>query len=161
MSELNQMFDDDMQVMVDVVFVVLVVDVQVLVVVDEDLGMDDWVVVFVEQNQQLVVVGVMGVGVFQLLLKVVVSLMYNDIEMIFDILVKMIVEFGCMKIVICNLLQFVQGLVVEFDGMVGELMDVFVNGCLIVQGEVVVVNDKFGICFIDIIMLVECIWKLN
>jgi flagellar motor switch protein FliN/FliY len=69
----------------------------------------------------------------------------NDIDFILDIPVQLTVELGRTKIAIKNLLQLAQGSVVELDGMAGEPMDVLVNGYLIAQGEVVVVNDKFGI----------------
>ncbi len=85
----------------------------------------------------------------------------HDIDMILDIPVQMTVELGRTKIAIKNLLQLAQGSVVELDGMAGEPMDVLVNGCLIAQGEVVVVNDKFGIRLTDIITPSERIRKLN
>lgn len=85
----------------------------------------------------------------------------HDIDMILDIPVQMTVEMGRTKIAIKNLLQLAQGSVVELDGMAGEPMDVLVNGCLIAQGEVVVVNDKFGIRLTDIITPSERIRKLN
>ncbi|WP_297325549.1 flagellar motor switch protein FliN [Nitrosomonas sp.] len=78
----------------------------------------------------------------------------HDIDMILDIPVQLTVELGRTKIAIKNLLQLAQGSVVELDGMAGEPMDVLVNGCLIAQGEVVVVNDKFGIRLTDIITTV-------
>ncbi|TXI19516.1 MAG: flagellar motor switch protein FliN [Nitrosomonas sp.] len=84
-----------------------------------------------------------------------------DIDLILDIPVQMTVELGRTKITIKNLLQLAQGSVVELDGMAGEPMDVLVNGCLIAQGEVVVVNDKFGIRLTDIITPSERIRKLN
>ena len=85
----------------------------------------------------------------------------NDINMVLDIPVQLSVELGRTKIAIKNLLQLAQGSVVELDGMAGEPMDVLVNGCLIAQGEVVVVNDKFGIRLTDIITPSERIRKLN
>lgn len=85
----------------------------------------------------------------------------NDIEFILDIPVQLTVELGRTKIAIKNLLQLAQGSVVELDGMAGEPMDVLVNGCLIAQGEVVVVNDKFGIRLTDIISPSERIHKIN
>ncbi len=85
----------------------------------------------------------------------------HDIDLILDIPVQMTVELGRTKITIKNLLQLAQGSVVELDGMAGEPMDVLVNGCLIAQGEVVVVNDKFGIRLTDIITPSERIRKLN
>ncbi|RJG01167.1 flagellar motor switch protein FliN [Noviherbaspirillum sedimenti] len=86
---------------------------------------------------------------------------HNDIDFILDIPVQMTVELGRTKIAIKNLLQLAQGSVVELDGLAGEPMDVLVNGCLIAQGEVVVVNDKFGIRLTDIISPSERIRKLN
>ncbi|MCB1985602.1 MAG: flagellar motor switch protein FliN [Burkholderiales bacterium] len=85
----------------------------------------------------------------------------NDIDLILDIPVQLTVELGRTKIAIKNLLQLAQGSVVELDGLAGEPMDVLVNGCLIAQGEVVVVNDKFGIRLTDIITPSERIRKLN
>ena len=85
----------------------------------------------------------------------------KDIDFILDIPVLLTVELGRTKIAIKNLLQLAQGSVVELDGMAGEPMDVLVNGCLIAQGEVVVVNDKFGVRLTDIITPAERIRKLN
>lgn len=87
--------------------------------------------------------------------------MHNDIDMILDIPVQLTVELGRTKIAIKNLLQLAQGSVVELDGVAGEPMDVLVNGCLIAQGEVVVVNDKFGIRLTDIITPSERLRKLK
>jgi len=86
---------------------------------------------------------------------------HNDIDMILDIPVQLTVELGRTKIAIKNLLQLAQGSVVELDGLAGEPMDVLVNGCLIAQGEVVVVNDKFGIRLTDIITPSERLKKLK
>ena len=85
----------------------------------------------------------------------------HDIDLILDIPVHLTVELGRTKVAIKNLLQLAQGSVVELDGLAGEPMDVLVNGCLIAQGEVVVVNDKFGIRLTDIITPSERIRKLN
>jgi flagellar motor switch protein FliN/FliY len=85
----------------------------------------------------------------------------KDIDFILDIPVLLTVELGRTKITIKNLLQLAQGSVVELDGLAGEPMDVLVNGCLIAQGEVVVVNDKFGVRLTDIITPAERIRKLN
>ena len=87
--------------------------------------------------------------------------MANNMDMILDIPVNLTVELGRTKIAIRSLLQLAQGSVVELDGLAGEPMDVLVNGCLIAQGEVVVVNDKFGIRLTDIISPSERIRKLN
>ncbi|WP_373976251.1 flagellar motor switch protein FliN [Chitinibacter sp. SCUT-21] len=85
----------------------------------------------------------------------------NNIDMILDIPVALTVELGRTKIAIRNLLQLAQGSVVELDGLAGEPMDVLVNGCLIAQGEVVVVNEKFGIRLTDIITPAERIRRLH
>ena len=69
----------------------------------------------------------------------------NDINMILDIPVQLTVELGRARIPIKNVLQLAQGSVVELETLAGEPMDVLVNGYLIAQGEVVVVNDRFGI----------------
>ena len=82
-------------------------------------------------------------------------------DMILDIPVTLTVELGRTKISIRNLLQLAHGSVVELDGLAGEPMDVMVNGTLIAQGEVVVVNDKFGIRLTDIITPQERMKKLN
>jgi flagellar motor switch protein FliN/FliY len=67
------------------------------------------------------------------------------LDMILDIPVQVSVELGRAKLPIRNLVQLAPGAVVELDRLAGEPMDVLVNGCLVAQGEVVVVNDKFGI----------------
>ncbi len=85
----------------------------------------------------------------------------RDFEMILDIPVQLTVELGRTKISIRNLLQLGHGSVVELDGMAGEPMDVLVNGTLIAQGEVVVVNEKFGIRLTDIITPAERMKKLK
>lgn len=85
----------------------------------------------------------------------------RDFEMILDIPVQLTVELGRTKISIRNLLQLGHGSVVELDGMAGEPMDVLVNGTLIAQGEVVVVNEKFGIRLTDIITPTERMKKLK
>lgn len=75
----------------------------------------------------------------------------NDINMVLDIPVQLSVELGRTKVPIKHILQLGQGSVVELDAMAGEPMDVLVNGYLIAQGEVVVVNDKFGIRLTDVV----------
>lgn len=85
----------------------------------------------------------------------------GDFDMILDIPVHLSVELGRTRISIRNLLQLAHGSVVELDGMAGEPLDVLVNGTLIAQGEVVVVNDKFGIRLTDIITPAERMRKLN
>ncbi|KVK76985.1 flagellar motor switch protein FliN [Burkholderia sp. MSMB1498] len=127
----------------------------------EEAALDDWAAALAEQNQQPIEAGATGAGVFRPLSKAAASSTHNDIDLILDIPVKMTVELGRTKIAIRNLLQLAQGSVVELDGLAGEPMDVLVNGCLIAQGEVVVVNDKFGIRLTDIITPSERIRKLN
>lgn len=85
----------------------------------------------------------------------------NDIDFILDIPVQLTVELGRTKIAIKDLLQLVQGSVVELNGMAGAPMDVLINGTIVAQGEVVVVNDKFGIRVTDIITPTERILKLK
>lgn len=87
--------------------------------------------------------------------------MMNELDMILDIPVQMAVELGRTKITIKNLLQLAHGSVVELDAMAGEPMSVFVNGTLIAQGEVVVVNDKFGIRLTDIVTPSERMRKVG
>jgi flagellar motor switch protein FliN len=100
-------------------------------------------------------------GLFQQFGSSVASGTQNDIDMILDIPVQLTVELGRTKIPIKHILQLAQGSVIELDGLAGEPMDVLVNGYLIAQGEVVVVNDKFGIRLTDIITPSERLRKLN
>lgn len=86
---------------------------------------------------------------------------HNDIELVLDIPVQLTVELGRTRIAIKNILQLAQGSVIELDGLAGEPLDVMVNGCLIAQGEVVVVGERFGIRLTDIITPSERIRKLN
>lgn len=85
----------------------------------------------------------------------------GDIDRVLDIPVQLTAELGRARITIKKLLQLSQGSVVELDGLAGEPMDVFINGYLVAQGEVVVVNEKFGIRLTDIITPSERIQKLN
>ena len=85
----------------------------------------------------------------------------NDIDMILDIPVQLTVELGRVRIPIKHILQLAQGSVIELDALAGEPMDVLVNGCLIAQGEVVVVNDKFGVRLTDVTTPSERIRRLR
>ena len=85
----------------------------------------------------------------------------NDINMILDIPVHLTVELGRTRIPIKHILQLAQGSVVELEAMAGEPMDVLVNGYLIAQGEVVVVNEKFGIRLTDIVTPSERMRRLS
>lgn len=84
-----------------------------------------------------------------------------DLDVILDIPVEIAMEVGKTSITIRNLLQLNQGSVIELDRLAGEPLDVLVNGTLIAQGEVVVVNDKLGIRMTDVISTSERIKKLN
>ena len=85
----------------------------------------------------------------------------GDLDMVLEIPVSLTVELGRTKLPIKELLQLAQGSVVELDGFAGEPMDILVNGCLIAQGEVVVVNDRFGIRVTDIVTPSERMRKLK
>ena len=84
-----------------------------------------------------------------------------NIDVILDVPVTLSMEVGRTRIPIRNLLQLNQGSVVELDRAAGEPLDVFVNGTLVAHGEVVVVNDKFGIRLTDVISPAERIRKLK
>jgi len=85
----------------------------------------------------------------------------RKLDTILDIPVTISMEVGRSHISIRNLLQLNQGSVVELDRVAGEALDVLVNGTLIAHGEVVVVNDKFGIRLTDVISQIERIKKLK
>ncbi|MCW4151241.1 MULTISPECIES: flagellar motor switch protein FliN [Halomonadaceae] len=85
----------------------------------------------------------------------------RDLEMIMDIPVKLTVELGRTKLTIKQLLELAQGSVIELDGLAGEPMDILINGYLVAQGEVVVIEDKYGIRITEIITPSERIHKLN
>jgi flagellar motor switch protein FliN/FliY len=84
-----------------------------------------------------------------------------NLEVVLDIPVTLAMEVGRSRISIRNLLQLNQGSVVELERSTGEPLDVYVNGTLIAHGEVVVVNDKFGIRLTDVISPAERIRKLK
>jgi flagellar motor switch protein FliN/FliY len=84
-----------------------------------------------------------------------------DLDVIMDIPVRISMEVGNTEISIRNLLQLNQGSVIEMDRLAGEPLDVLVNGTLIAHGEVVVVNEKFGIRMTDVISPSERIKKLR
>lgn len=85
----------------------------------------------------------------------------RELDMIMDIPVTLSVELGQTKLTIRQLLDLAQGSVVELDGLAGEPMSILVNGYLIAQGEVVVVDDKYGIRITEIVTRSERIHKLN
>ncbi|MDN0083442.1 flagellar motor switch protein FliN [Crenobacter sp. SG2305] len=133
--------------------------------------MDDWAAALVEQEESVPVPGgaatqvTPATNLFQDFGQAVGAAVglgdAQNLDMILDIPVQITVELGRTKIAIRNLLQLAQGSVVELEGLAGEPMDVLVNGCLIAQGEVVVVNDKFGIRLTDIITPAERIRRLQ
>jgi flagellar motor switch protein FliN/FliY len=84
-----------------------------------------------------------------------------NMDAILDVPVTISMEIGRTNVTIRNLLQLNQGSVVELDRLAGEPMDVLVNGTLIAQGEVVVVNEKFGIRLTDIISQSERVKRLQ
>ncbi|AXE28545.1 flagellar motor switch protein FliN [Chromobacterium phragmitis] len=133
---------------------------------EEEVSMDDWAAAMAEQEvvdsaQTAESEATPAQGLFQEIGAGAISGGPPNLDMILDIPVQLTVELGRTKIAIRNLLQLAQGSVVELDGMAGEPMDVLVNGCLIAQGEVVVVNDKFGIRLTDIITPAERIRRLQ
>jgi flagellar motor switch protein FliN/FliY len=125
---------------------------------------DDWGAALAEQeaaDKSVAPTPAPAAQIFQNLSPDSVQPAANNLDLILDIPVQLNVELGRTKIAIRNLLQLAQGSVVELDGLAGQPMDVLVNGCLIAQGEVVVVNDKFGIRLTDIISPAERLRRLN
>ncbi|HEX5207075.1 MAG TPA: flagellar motor switch protein FliN [Steroidobacteraceae bacterium] len=84
-----------------------------------------------------------------------------NLEVILDVPVTLSMEVGRTRIPIRNLLQLNQGSVVELERAAGEPLDVFVNGTLVAHGEVVVVNERFGIRLTDVISPAERLRKLK
>lgn len=84
-----------------------------------------------------------------------------DLDVLLDIPVTLQLEIGRAKVSIRNLLSYTQGSVVEMDRLAGEPLDLLVNGTLIAHGEVVVINDKFGVRLTDVISPQERIKKLK
>jgi flagellar motor switch protein FliN/FliY len=117
----------------------------------DGISADDWAAALAEQQSGESAV-VQGAKVFaELKPDKVEHAPPGRLEMILDIPVSLSVEVGRTKIAIRDLLQLAQGSVIELDALAGEPMDILVNGRLIAQGEVVVVNEKFGIRVTDII----------
>lgn len=84
-----------------------------------------------------------------------------NLDLILDVPVNLAMEIGRVQVPIRNLLQLTQGSVVELDRLAGEPLDVTVNGTLIAHGEVVVVNERYGIRFTDVISAAERVKKLK
>ena len=130
----------------------------------EKVDIDDWGAAMQEQAASAAPAAAAGAQIFEQFTaqdQNSKAVQRTDLDMILDIPVQLVVQLGRTKIAIKSLLQLAQGSVVELDGLAGEPMDVLVNGCLIAQGEVVVVNDKFGIRLTDVITPSERIRKLN
>jgi flagellar motor switch protein FliN len=85
----------------------------------------------------------------------------DKMDLILDIPVTVSVEIGRTKMTIRNLLHLTQGSIVELDRLAGEPLDVLVNGTLVAHGEVVVINDKFGVRITDIVSKSERIKRLR
>lgn len=124
----------------------------------EESGADDWAAAMAEQETPAPAA---ESHVFEKFGESSGNTTHNDLEMILDIPVQLTVELGRTKMPIKNLLQLAQGSVVELSGMAGEPLDVMINGFLIAQGEVVVVNDKLGIRLTDIITPSERLRRVN
>lgn len=84
-----------------------------------------------------------------------------NLDVILDIPVSLTMEVGCARISIRDLLQLNPGSVIELDRLAGEPLDIKVNGMLVAHGEVVVINEKFGIRVTDVISRAERVKKLT
>jgi flagellar motor switch protein FliN/FliY len=123
---------------------------------------DDWAAALAEQQAATAVeTATQPANIFQRLAPGAAGDGAQDLDLILDIPVTLTVELGRTKIPIKNILQLAQGSVIELDALAGEPMDVLVNGCLIAQGEVVVVNEKFGIRLTDIVTPSERMRRLH
>lgn len=117
-------------------------------------GLDDeWVAAMSEQDVKPVQLDQLGSSAG--------GALSSDMDLIMDIPVTLSMELGNTEIAIRNLLQLTQGSVVELDRFAGEPLDVLVNGTLIAHGEVVVVNDKYGIRLTDVVSPSERIKRLK
>ncbi|GAC25564.1 MAG: flagellar motor switch protein FliN [Alteromonadaceae bacterium] len=129
----------------------------------EEEGLDDWAAAMAEQADEESKDGKATVAEYDELEedKEISPAEKRKLDTILDIPVTISMEVGRSHISIRNLLQLNQGSVVELDRVAGEPLDVLVNGTLIAHGEVVVVNDKFGIRLTDVISQLERIKKLR
>lgn len=122
---------------------------------------DDWAAAMAEQAQASTAVAPTGPALFPDLGPGASGGTSQELDLILDIPVFLTVELGRTRIPIKNILQLAQGSVIELDALAGEPMDVLVNGCLIAQGEVVVVNEKFGIRLTDVVTPSERIRRMG
>jgi flagellar motor switch protein FliN len=133
---------------------------------EQDAMADEWAAALAESKTETASevrspVDQVAPASFQNFSPTVASTAGNDINMILDIPVQLTVELGRTRIPIKHILQLAQGSVVELEALAGEPMDVLVNGYLIAQGEVVVVNEKFGIRLTDIVTPSERMRRLS
>lgn len=128
---------------------------------EEEVSMDDWAAAMGEQVEAEAAAAVPEPMAFDQFAEGADAAAPQGFDMIMDIPVTLNVELGRTRITIRNLLQLAHGSIVELEGMAGEPMDVLINGTLIAQGEVVVVNEKFGIRLTDVITPKERMRKLN
>ena len=126
---------------------------------------DPWAVALAEQEEAEAAVAIappsVGASLFKPLPVPAPAAAVRELEMIMDIPVKLSVELGRTRITIKQLLELAQGSVLALDGLAGEPMDILINSYLIAQGEVVVVDDKYGIRITEIITPSERVQKLN
>ncbi|MBE8717407.1 flagellar motor switch protein FliN [Cellvibrio polysaccharolyticus] len=128
--------------------------------IDQDSMADDWAAAMQEQAA-VDAIDVSRVPLDELHVESEKNIHNPDLDVILDIPVSISMEVGRTSITIRNLLQLNQGSVIELDRLAGEPLDVLVNGTLIAHGEVVVVNEKFGIRMTDVISPSERIKKLR
>ena len=121
---------------------------------------DDWAAAMAEQGGQITYAAPAPMRKFDADVAAA-GLPAGSLDNILEIPVTLTVEIGSTKVAIRNLLQLNQGSVVELDRLAGEPLDVLVNGTLIAHGEVVVVNEKFGIRLTDVISAHERVRKLQ
>jgi len=132
-------------------------------VVDQDAMADEWAAAMEEQGESAESVADEVAAVDAPTLEPGGQYQSGDVKLdvILDIPVTIAMEIGRTNLSIRNLLQLNQGSVVELDRLAGEPMDVLVNGTLVAHGEVVVVNDKFGIRLTDVVSPAERIKNLK
>lgn len=128
----------------------------------DSVAEDDWAAAMAEQAEAESggAGGDVAAAAMQNLTADAVAGQAGSLDNILDIPVTLAVEIGTTEVSIRNLLQFNQGSVVELDRLAGEPLDVLINGTLIAHGEVVVVNEKFGIRLTDVVSAQERVRKL-
>lgn len=127
----------------------------------DEISADDWGAAMAEQATSTPSQPAAQPHAFAQFTSAAGTAVHNDLDMIMDIPVQLTVELGRTKMPIKNLLQLAQGSVVELSGQAGEPLDVMINGFLIAQGEVVVVNEKLGIRLTDVITPSERLRRLS